>query len=63
MEVDFHLVKGEVHLDGVFQLEMQLAARVRYLNIGGLNRQIELAGTSDHSGTKPVVRHPGGFGI
>jgi hypothetical protein len=61
MEVEVHLVKRKIHLDGVFKLQLEFAVLVGDPDVAGLDGEIELAGANVHSGTKRFIRHAGGI--
>ena len=59
VEVEVDLVKREIHLDGVFHLQLALAARVSELDVAGFDRKIELAGASQDGGAESFIRRGG----
>jgi len=59
VEVEIHLVDGEIHLDYVILLQMQFSVRVGDLDVAGFDGEIELFGAGEYGGTEGIIRRAG----
>jgi hypothetical protein len=56
VEVEVDLVKREIHLDGVFYLQLKFSVRVSNPDVAGLDGEIELMGARKNRRTKRFIR-------